>query len=100
MREPRIICEMKEALVAHDLDEERIICPKLDDEVELLDDNKLPTFKSVEHRLPAETPVEQDWHNDLAQFTFDLREAFEQAADDKSRAKFLRRLRRALKNNG
>jgi metallo-beta-lactamase family protein len=96
---PESMADMTAALVAHDLDEERIICPKLDDEVELLGDKKLPTFKSVEHRLPAEAPLKQDWHNDLAQFTFDLRDTFEQAADDKSRAKFLRRLRHALEND-
>ncbi|MFD0914832.1 MBL fold metallo-hydrolase [Pseudahrensia aquimaris] len=87
---------MKTKLVERGLDGERILCPKLDDEVELLGEKRLPRFREVERRLPPETPIKYDWHNDLAQFSFDLREAFEQAADDKARAKFIRKLRRAL----
>lgn len=88
----------KSALVAKGLEEARIICPKLDDEFELLGSSKLPVYRDVKHRLPEEAQVQYDWHNDLAQFTFDLRDAFEQAADDKARAKFIRRLRRALED--
>lgn len=90
---------LKAALVEHGLDGDRILIPALDDEVELLGEKHLPVFREVERRLPLDAPIKQDWHNDLAQFSFDVREVFEQAADDKARAKLIRRLRRALDND-
>ena len=75
----------------------QIFSPSLDDEVDLLAESRRSSMRPVAHRLPADAFVEFDWHNDLAEFSFDLREAFEQAADEKSRAKLIRRLRKALK---
>jgi len=54
------------------------------------------TFRPTHRRLPSETVLKQDWHNELTQFTFDLRDLLEQAADEKSRAKIMRRMQRAL----
>jgi metallo-beta-lactamase family protein len=90
--------QIKAALVERGLDAARLLIPALDDEVELLGEKRLPVFREVERRLPLDAPVKQDWHNDLAQFSFDVREVFEQAADDKARAKLIRRLRRALED--
>ncbi len=94
--EEEMIAGMKSALISKGFDETRIYSPMLDDEFELLGVDQLPVSRKVKHRLMSDAPVKQDWHNDLAQLTFDLRDAFEQAADDKARAKFIRRLRRAI----
>jgi metallo-beta-lactamase family protein len=85
-------------LVEQGMDAKRIFGPSLDDEVELSGDCRLPEFREVSRRLPAEAIMDRDWHNDLTQFWFDVRDALEQAADEKSRAKVLRRLRRALED--
>jgi len=94
--EEETIADLKAALVAKGLNADNIICPILDDEVDLLSRQKVPTFRRTARRLPPETPMKRDWHNDFAQFTIDLREKFDKAADEKARAKFLRKLRRAL----
>ena len=75
---------------------ERIIVPQLDDTVDLLAGDGKVQFRPVPHRLPRESLRGRDWHNDLAEFSLDLRERLEQAADDKSRGVILRRVIRAL----
>ena len=92
------IAGLKAALAKSGFDETRIYAPALDDEVELRGSGNPPKFYQTQPRLPSEASIKLDWHNDLAQFTFDMREAFEQAADDKARAKFIRKLRRALED--
>ena len=56
--------------------------------------------RKVKRRAPPESVKGADWHNDLAQFSLDLRDALEGAADEKTRAVILRRLRRALEKGG
>lgn len=75
---------------------ERIIIPQLDDVVDLLAGESKVAFRPVPHRLPSESLRGLDWHNDLANFSLDLRERLENAADDKARRVILRRVLRAL----
>jgi metallo-beta-lactamase family protein len=88
----------KQTLVARGMDENKILSPELDDEYNLLTGHKKPAPANTKKRLPVGASLQLDWHNDLAQLTIDLRAAFEQAADEKSRAKLLRRMRRALQS--
>ena len=75
---------------------ERIIVPQLDDVVDLLAGDGKVQFRPVPHRLPRESLRGRDWHNELAEFSLDLRERLEKAADDKARGVILRRLVRTL----
>lgn len=87
---------LRDVLAKRGLDAERIIVPTLDDEIDLLGDGPGVRHKKGPRRLAAEAVGRLDWHNDLASFELDLRQALEQAADEKSRNALLRRLRRAL----
>lgn len=76
-------------------DPDRVFVPALDDEVDL--SRAQPAYdRGAPHRLAQDDLSELDWHNDLAQFSLDLREALEGAADERSRRILIRRLRRAL----
>ena len=58
----------------------------------------LPSLhRAASPRLPQAEVVDLDWHNDLAQFSLDLREALESKADERRRRILMRRLQRALK---
>ncbi len=73
----------------------QIFSPALDDEVDLSGD--LPGLhRAASPRLPQAEVADLDWHNDLAQFSLDLREALEGTADERSRRILMRRLQRAL----
>lgn len=89
---------MRETLVEAGFEEERILIPAIDDEAQLRADDKRAELKSVKPRALPEELVGLDWHNDLAQLQIDLREAFEKAADKRSRNILLRRIRRALED--
>ena len=47
-------------------------------------------------RLAAAQVASVDWNNDLASLVLDLNEEIRKAADEKTRQKIIRRLRRAL----
>jgi metallo-beta-lactamase family protein len=51
-------------------------------------------------RLLPEQVVRLDWHNDLSRLLLDIRERLDAEADDRRRAVVLRRLRRALEEEG
>jgi metallo-beta-lactamase family protein len=77
--------------------QERVVAPVLDDEFDLSG----PALRSLPRkgqppRLEPEQVGRPDWHNEFAQLSIDLREAFERAADERSRNILLRRIRRAL----
>lgn len=83
-------------------EDSRIIIPTIDDHFNLsdgaiIDDGaKDPRTPKKKPRLVTETLGTLDWHNDVAQIQIDLRKAFEQSADERSRKKLLRRLQKAL----
>ncbi len=86
----------REKLVKGGMQETRVIAPVLDDEMELLANGIGVRPKPIPRRLSPDVINRADWHNELAQFTLDLREQFERAADDRSRRILIRRLREAL----
>lgn len=72
-------------------EQDRVIVPALDDEVDL--SQAAPRAgKPVDRRLAPADLERLDWHNNLAQFSLDLRAALEEAPDDSSRSALLRRL--------
>lgn len=87
---------LRDLLAGDDLSRRRIHLPQLDDAVDLLGDRG-PRKRPGPHRLPPNVVGRTDWHNDYAQFLLDLRGALSQAAEDKTRAALLRRLRTLLK---
>jgi metallo-beta-lactamase family protein len=89
-----------DALVAKGMARDRIVAPVLDDEADLLDGRILLKPVKSPRRIAPEAVGHPDWHNDLAQLSLDLRAALEGAADDRSRAVILRRIRRALAGEG
>ena len=77
---------------------DRIISPVLDDEFDLTETGGPPRTRGIPRRLAPEVVGRPDWHNELAQFTLDLRNALDAAADERSRKTILRRVERALQN--
>ena len=89
---------MKSALIEKGVSADSIFVPDLDDEI-VLTGAGTPTLKpSHVQRVPRDALGGPDWHNDLTELVFELRDAFEQAADEKARAKVLRRVKRALRD--
>jgi metallo-beta-lactamase family protein len=87
---------LRSDLAASGFDEETIYIPAIDDEIEFIAGKPPRAPKPVKPRIQPHELIGLDWHNDLAQFQIDLREAFDKAADKRSRNILLRRLRRAL----
>ncbi len=86
---------LHDRLVAAGFEEDRVIIPHLDDEVDLLGKGGIAE-RAGPRRLGHHAMVDLDWHNDLAKLSLDIRGALEEAADERSRDVILRRLRRAL----
>jgi metallo-beta-lactamase family protein len=74
-----------------------IISPRLDQSYSLRDAEVFPEG-GVAPRLQPESPGHIDWHNDLTRLILDIDQTIRHQSDEKSRAKILRRLRRALEN--
>ena len=89
---------LRQGLEGEGVPPERIIVPQLDDVVDLLAGESKVKFRPVPHRLERESLRGLDWHNELAEFSLDLREKLEAAADDKARRVILRRVVRALQD--
>ena len=75
---------------------EAILVPELDDEIELTEKRWIASPKAPIRQIAQAGVGRTDWHNDLAQFSLDLRDALDAAADEKRRNVILRRVRRAL----
>ena len=74
----------------------RIVIPGLDDEIALSAAGNLTLVSALEPRVKPETSKSPDWDNDLAELVNAVRDGFHAAANDKSRAVFVRQLRRSL----
>ncbi len=99
--EDAALAGLRDGLAAAGIDGEHIRIPELDEEIDLVRGLSSTTDKrKVRRRVPPEAVRGTDWHNDLAQFSLDLRDVLEDAADEKSRAVILRRVRRALEEDG
>jgi metallo-beta-lactamase family protein len=101
--EPESLTALREGLVAAGCEAGRIAVPSLDDEYDLLGKACVPLPDAAAgvaarrvRRLAPEAVGRLDWHNDLAQFSLDLRARLDAAADEKAREGVLRRVRRAL----
>ena len=75
----------------------QVFIPLLDDVFELATAAPTPLDGTRRRRLPPESVVNLDWHNDLSKLILDIGDALESAADDRARGVILRRLKRALK---
>ncbi|WP_022722480.1 MBL fold metallo-hydrolase, partial [Rhodopseudomonas sp. B29] len=78
----------------------KIFQPLLDDIYELT--TPVPTALDGTHRrrIEPEAVVKLDWHNDMSKLILDINQKIEAAADARSRSVIIRRLRRALDENG
>jgi len=90
---------LRAALEKEGVPGERIIVPQLDDVVDLLAGESRVQFRPVPHRLSRESLRGRDWHNELAEFSLNLRDLLDRAADDKARGVILRRVVRALEGD-
>ena len=87
---------LKAALVADGMNEALISIPTIDDEVRLSRAGRPDFFDNVKHRLKKSDMAGWDAHNEFAELQIDLKEAFEQLADEKSRRALARKIKRAL----
>ena len=87
---------LKDRVAAYGIATSRVVLPGLDDEVDLSSAGDLILTPPAVPRLSVEKPSSPDWDNDLAELVNTLRDGFEAAADDKARAVYVRRMRRAL----
>lgn len=78
----------------------KIYQPLLDDVYELAAAD--PRVLDTDHRrrLAPEAVTHLDWHNDMSQLVLDIDDRIAAAADDRARAVIIRRLRRALQDEG
>ena len=61
-----------------------------------------PRMIDVDHRrrLAPEAVTHLDWHNEMSELTLDINDRLAAAADDRARGVIIRRLQRALQENG
>lgn len=76
--------------------EGNIIKPRLDDAFRLSPEGCLPVEINHVRRLKPENVGRLDWHNDLSRLLLDVGDAVNSAADERGRAKIIRRMQRAL----
>lgn len=87
---------LKQSLKSNGIPAQQIVIPKLDDRYEL-SDHGFELVSEAEHpRLEPAAFEEPDWHNDLAEFSLDLRSVLEASASDRQRIDMLKRLKDAL----
>ena len=78
------------------VEKEKIILPVLDDVYELAAAKPAALAVTQRRRLAPEAVVNLDWHNDVSKIILEINDHLRAAADDKSRAKLIRALKRAL----
>lgn len=79
---------------------DRIRCPVLDESFVLTREGARSVASRTPPRLSAEKVARLDWHNDLSKLILDINDAAHGAADERSRDVLIRRLRRALEDEG
>ncbi|TNE64384.1 MAG: MBL fold metallo-hydrolase [Alphaproteobacteria bacterium] len=88
---------MRAALLETGFPAEHLIVPALDDEFDLSRTDDGPLKGHAHPRLEKEAVSGPDWHNDLAQFSIDVRHRLDAATSDKERRRILKALETALK---
>jgi metallo-beta-lactamase family protein len=78
------------------IDRSKIVFPAIDEAFELTPAGAHGLSTGVVPRIAAEQAARLDWHNDVSRLILDINDALASAADEKSRAVIIRRLRRAL----
>ena len=81
--------------LADAMPDQRVTAPTLE-QVYALEPGQVRLLEGPPPRLPPEGLGHFDWHNDMSQLVLDIDAAIERQADEKGRAKLIRRLRRAL----
>lgn len=92
---------MRQAVIGQGMAADRVIVPKLDEAFVLQADSvpaRLISAEPPRRILAAREAVlrGRDWHNDYAALVLSLRQALDQAPDDRSRNRLLERVRSAL----
>jgi len=90
---------LRDCLADAGIDPDTIHIPELDEDFDLVRGLAARTDKRKLRRARTAAVKGTDWHNDLAQFSLDLRDALDSAADERARGVILRRLRRALEKD-
>jgi metallo-beta-lactamase family protein len=75
---------------------ERIERPSLDDVYDVTGDTPVRREAEIRPRISPDKMARNDWHNELAELILDINDGVGKAADEKSRAVLIRRLKRAL----
>ncbi len=75
---------------------DRIVLPLIDDAYELGPASARQVDLNRPRRLKPEKVARLDWHNDLSKLLIEVTDQVNTAADERSRAAIIRRLRRAL----
>lgn len=94
--EEKSLSGLKKDLLEIGLPETVLMTPQLDEEFFLRENTPELISGNVPRRLLPDAVGQPDWHNELVQFSLDLREQLEQAADERSKKAILRRIKRAL----
>jgi metallo-beta-lactamase family protein len=77
-----------------------IFRPAIDDCFDISGAEPSPLPAETVRRAPPQAVGRPDWHNDLAQLTFEVGEAVAKAPDDGARTAIIRRIRRLLHSPG
>jgi metallo-beta-lactamase family protein len=98
--EENAIAGLAERVTERILPAAKIYQPVLDDVYEL--STPEPRVLDVDHRrrLAPEAVTRLDWHNEMSELMLDINDRVAAAADDRARGVIIRRLRRALQENG
>lgn len=96
--EPEAIEGLRQRL-ADVVDLDKIIAPELDQAFVLTGQGAQETESGRPQRVPAGELGRLDWHNDLSKLLLDISESISSEADERSRAKVIRRLRKALEGD-
>ncbi|MCZ4281452.1 MBL fold metallo-hydrolase [Kiloniella laminariae] len=90
------LAAMKKTLLETGLAPDKVIIPQLDDCYNLSVIGEQTRQQETVRRIESSSLEKPDWHNDLAQFSLDVRTALDKANSDKQRQVILSRLIKAL----
>lgn len=82
------------------VDSQALILPELDQSFALDETSAVAIEPERPARLRSERVAHTDWHNDLSRLILDLEDAVRSEADERGRARLIRKLRKALSDEG
>jgi metallo-beta-lactamase family protein len=98
--EENAIAGLAERVAERILPAAKIYQPVLDDVYELSTPEPRVLDVDRRRRLAPEAVTRLDWHNEMSELMLDINDRVAAAADDRARGVIIRRLRRALQENG